>query len=189
MRCFIAVDLPPPLKAPLASLIRQFAPRSQGLRWCDESQLHVTLKFLGEVEPVQLSTIRPRLAEIAAGLPAFSLWLGALGCFPSPRAPRVLWCGLTDESNRLSRMAAAMEDCFAKLGFEPEHRPFAAHVTLARVKSLDGATSARAVLDSMPALPKAVAAIHHVTLFESRLTPTGARYTTIDRFAVRRPAP
>ncbi|TWT41145.1 2'-5'-RNA ligase [Phycisphaerae bacterium RAS1] len=189
MRCFIAIDLPPPLKNPLIRLLRQNAARSRGLRWSSESQLHVTLKFLGEIDAARVDEIRPLLAAIAAGCPPFPLQLGDLGCFPTPRDPRVLWCGLLDESRGLSDLAGRVELSLAGLGFEPERRPFAAHVTLARVKAPEGGRTVRSVIESQAALAAVSAPVTELTFFESQLSTQGARYRVIDAFRLDGVAP
>jgi 2'-5' RNA ligase len=183
MRCFTAVELDPPLRAPLVRLLRERLPPTRDVRWCTEQQLHVTLKFLGEVQDGQLAAVCNAVAAAAKSVEPFSLALTGLGCFPTARNPRVLWCGVEDEAEGCARWLELADPLFERLGFAREMRQFHPHVTLGRSKGPGGSDVMRRVLEEI-SVPKTPAmTVEEIVLFESRLTPSGAQYTS--RFKAR----
>jgi 2'-5' RNA ligase len=178
MRCFVAVELSPALRQPLIELLKTL-PESRGVRWCTEDQLHVTLKFLGEVRDADLPRVTEVVREVALEVEPFSIRLSGVGGFPSRSSPRVLWVGLDDPAGGCARWVELAEPRFAKLGFEPENRPFTAHVTLGRSKDRDGSAVLRRVLEEARPLPAKDMQVAHVVLFESRLRPQGALYVPV----------
>lgn len=128
MRLFIALNLPEPLEATLLALIRELDPAGREARWSTAGTIHVTLKFLGEVDEARLDPLVQVLEEIRG--PALEVSVFGLGFFPSRRAPRVLWAGV--RSIRLATLQAKIERRTAGIGFEAGNRAFQGHVTLGR---------------------------------------------------------
>ena len=194
MRCFVAVELEHALRRPLTRLLREQLPRTRDVRWCTEQQLHVTLKFLGEVSDSQLSAVCDAVTAAADFVEPFSLRLTGLGCFPSPRNPRVLWCGVEDQARGCARWVDLADPLFEDLGFPRETRQFHAHITLGRSKSPAGSDVMRRVLEDVPSPATPAMTVEEVVLFESRLAPGGAQYTPrfnarLGRQSARGPAP
>lgn len=141
-----------------------------------ETNLHVTLKFLGQIDPDRVRPIGERLASVAARTPAFELRVRGLGAFPSLARPRIIWVGL-EPAAPLAALAGDLDVALAALGIARESRPFAAHVTLGRLRE-----SRR-----NPALANALArpadcgrlTVTRVSLMRSELHPRGARYTEL----------
>jgi 2'-5' RNA ligase len=177
MRCFVAVELDRALRAPLLDLLRQQLPRTRDVRWCTEQQLHVTLKFLGDVADGQLSAVCDAVEGAARSVAPFALHLSGLGCFPSPRSPRVLWCGVEDPAGGCARWLELADPLFEELGFSREARAFHPHVTLGRSKGPGGGEVMRRVLGQLAVPPTPEMTVGQVVLFESRLSPRGAQYT------------
>jgi 2'-5' RNA ligase len=136
IRSFIAVDLGAEVRAALGRLTRSFDGAGADVRWVRPEGMHATLKFLGGVEAPRLERVRDAVAGAAAGHPVMHMHVRGLGAFPSLRRPRVLWAGL--DCPGLADLAGAIDGAVAAAGFEAEERPFNAHVTLARVRSLRG---------------------------------------------------
>ena len=180
MRCFVAVELPDHVLRPLQALLAA-APRGPDVRWCTPDQLHVTLKFLGEVEDDRLPRVQQTVADAAQQVAPFVLRLNALGAFPSPRSPRVLWCGMDDPAGGCARWVSIADPLFESLGFEREQRAFTPHVTLARSRSPRGARLLRGALERLKPPEPIEMPVTHMTLFESRLSPHGAQYTPVHR--------
>ncbi len=178
MRCFIAVELSPALRHPLARLLHGL-PRVHGVRWCTDEQLHVTLKFLGDVTDEQLQRVQEVMRNVSAQVKPFEVRLGSLGCFPSPRSPRVFWCGLHDQAGGCARWLALADPLLAKLGFERESRPFTPHVTLGRSRDREGSLAMQRTFQTVVGPPESEMTVDHVVLFESRLNPDGAEYTPL----------
>jgi len=183
MRCFVAVELDPELRRPLVRLLREQLPRTREVRWCSEQQLHVTLRFLGDVQDDQVPAVREAMTAAAELVEPFTLSLGGLGCFPSARNPRVLWYGVEDAARGCSRWLELADPLFEELGFPREARAFHPHVTLGRGKSPAGGDVMRRVLEKVAAPTTGEMTVRQVVLFESRLLPSGAQY--VPRFAAR----
>lgn len=181
MRCFVAIELDPALRNPLVRLLREQLPRTRDVRWCSEHQLHVTLKFLGEVADQQTPNACEVVAAAAAQLQPFAIRLSGLGCFPSPNRARVLWCGMEDTTAGCQRWLALADPPLAELGFERETRAYHAHITLGRSKARGGSAVIRHVLETVPAPPPNEMTVDHLVLFESRLGPGGARYYPVSQ--------
>jgi len=177
MRCFVAVELAPALRAPLVRLLRQELPPGRDVRWCTEQQLHVTLKFLGEVPAARLEAVCAAVAAASRDIEPFPLRLHGLGAFPGRGSPRVLWCGVEDPAGGCARWVRSADALLAPLGFAPEARAFHPHVTLGRSRGSAGAGLLRRVLAEVAAPSTPEMNVTEVVLFESRLAPTGAQYT------------
>lgn len=177
MRCFVAVELDPALRNPLVRMLREQLPRTRDVRWVTERQLHVTLKFLGDVKDGQLPGICDAIAAATAQVDPFPLHLTGLGCFPSPQNARVLWCGVEDGAAGCATWLKLADPLFEKLGFARETRAFHPHITLGRSKTPGGSGVMRQVLEEATAPPPRAMTVEQVVLFESRLDPRGAQYT------------
>jgi 2'-5' RNA ligase len=142
--------------------------------------LHVTLRFLGSVEEGALPDVREALEEAAEGTAPFTVTLGGLGGFPSPRAPRVIWAGVATGGEALAALYGRLETALARRAIPPEERPFHAHVTLGRAREPRGAGALGTVLEERrEAFGEVVVdAIH---LMRSELDPSGARYSVLAR--------
>ena len=128
IRLFIAIDIPESVKQEMARLCCGLP----GARWVGTEQLHLTLRFIGEVDGGLFRDIRERLVEVRSG--PFTLQLDGVGFFPPRGRPRVVWVGLR-QSNELQRLRNRLESCLVGLGLEAEKRKFAPHITLARLKN------------------------------------------------------
>ncbi len=191
IRTFVAVELEEPLRAAIgraqAALrdrldraLRQAAPGAR-IQWVRPDSIHVTLKFLGEIEEGRVAAIGEALERLAAGLAPLAVEVGGLGVFPDARAPRVLWLGLSGQVDALVRLAAAVDAALHTLGFPREERPFAPHLTLARVK--DGQRDVGRALEACGALGQPAQAgplpVRAIALMKSELRPSGALYTRL----------
>lgn len=176
MRSFIAIPLAETVARPLAGWLAA-APIARGVRYVNPAQLHVTLKFLGDVDEGQRPQIERVLRETAAAVPSFTLALAALGAFPSARRPRVLWCGLRDPADGCRAWLTVAEPQLAALGLTSDLQPFTPHVTLARSKAPTGGRTLRTLLERGAPLPtSAEMTVFSLTLFASELRPDGAVY-------------
>jgi 2'-5' RNA ligase len=183
MRAFIAVEIDEAVRHRAAQLSRAIASAlEQGgdrrrVAWVVPQNLHFTLRFLGEVDASTMDAVKGRLAS-PFHAPAFEVGLSGLGTFPSAGPPRVVWLGVTDGAGALSDVFRETTARLAGLGLPTEERGFHAHLTLGRVKSPVG----RRLRDAIVAAGAADAGrclVDHVTLFESRLSPSGATYSVI----------
>jgi len=142
--------------------------------------MHLTLRFLGDVDPEIVPAITAQLADAARKSGRFTLTLGAVGAFPSLRQPRVLWVGLTGEIQRLRLLHSRVEGALSQVGFPPEKRPFGPHLTVGRIRQADGPRLARGAGVAfgrviLPEPPPAIA-VESVALLRSHLKPSGVEY-------------
>ncbi|MGH2773449.1 MAG: RNA 2',3'-cyclic phosphodiesterase [Actinomycetota bacterium] len=183
MRLFVAFDVPGPQKDSVEQAIRPLRAELPGARWTSREGWHVTLKFLGEVADDRLEEVRSIVSRCVARGGPVATALTDIGAFPNLRQPRVLWAGLGDERRRLEFLAARMEKKFGAAGFRQETRRLHPHLTLARFRSPYG--PAPAVETNRPySLDRTAFEVGEVILFRSRLSPKGASYEALDRFAL-----
>lgn len=176
-RTFIALMISDEWAAYLAGLARNLAPRMTGLSWVRPENLHLTLRFLGDLDDSAVQRVRDTVAKCGASEPAPFARLGALDVFPSLARPRVLWVGLAEGADAVSSLAKAVDNALGREGFESPDKPIRPHITLARVRA--GAEG----LDTIPGVvaspPPAAAFLDGVCVMKSELHPAGARYTAI----------
>lgn len=187
MRSFIAIPLDPALKAPLSRFIRG-APRGEGVSWSRDHQLHITLKFLGDVPDQDIAAVCHAAREASSTVKPFDIHLGPLGCFPAPANPRVLWVGVDDPDQACRRWVQAIDPLLADFDIKPETRAYVPHVTLARSRSTAGAAILRRVLAAPPTLASPLMTVREVVVFESTLDPGGARHSVLATIPLDRPA-
>lgn len=179
MRAFVAIF--PPLKIRAAAVteareaIRGSAAR---VRWVRPENVHLTLKFLGDVREEILKYVDAALEEVCATHTPFDVELAELGAFPSTQRARVLWRGVGAGFEELRSLATDLEAALAPLGFERAERPYAPHLTVGRVRGRP------ASIDLPPDAEGAEFRVRHVELVESTLTPEGAVYETVETFAL-----
>ena len=172
----MAVLLPEALRARLGVEIGRLRDVAADVAWVAEANLHVTLKFLGQIDAAAVAPIAAALAAVGARTPAFDLGVHGLGAFPTPARPSIVWVGLTP-ATPLATLAADVDAALSALGFARESRPFAAHVTLGRVRE----SRRNAALTAALARPAACGplAVRALSLMRSELRPRGARYTEL----------
>jgi 2'-5' RNA ligase len=184
MRTFVAIELEPAVKRGLVALLRTF-PRADGVRWVNDRQLHLTLKFLGEVGDSQISGVCEAVAQASEGVAPFDIRIAGLGVFPAPRNPRVLWCGVEDATEGCRRWVERADPLLADLGFKPETRAYTPHITLGRSKSTAGGHVLRDMLETADPPDSDAMLVTQVVVFESRLLPTGAQYRPVSTHPLR----
>ncbi len=183
IRVFIALPIPAVVKSALETVIRSLSVQAPiGVRWVGPAGMHLTLKFLGNVEPALVDGIVGAMRRPAAAVAPFRLHLSGLGMFPNERRPRVLWAGLDGDLASIRKLQEQIERAMSGLGFPLEGRPFSPHLTLGRVRDgVSGGVLRRigaAVSSSSlgPAEPWQADSVH---LVRSHLAPGGATYSTL----------
>ncbi len=184
-RLFIAINLPDDLHKALESTQRHLQRKlaAYPLRWTRPEDIHLTLKFLGDTEPVRIPDIADALARVAGKHAPFELPVGGLGMFPNLRRPNVLWVGVKDEAHRLRHLAADVDKAMSRLGWRREKRRFSGHLTLARVKKQAGNRERRALGEVIAALHGyerlGALPVQRIYVMRSQLRPDGAVYSEI----------
>lgn len=186
LRLFVACELPSEARESLAvvqRLLREGG--AEGLRWVRPEGIHLTLKFLGEVPARRLEAIERALARAMREPFHLSVRLSRLGSFGGSSGLRVVWVGLEGDVEALAVLAAQVERALEAMGFPRERRPFAAHLTLARVRDGVSPHDRRQLFElirslELPPLPWAT--LETVSLMQSTLEPGGAIYQCRARF-------
>ena len=135
IRTFVAVLLTEDLRQKIAQVQGEAKKLAPDVKWVAPENLHVTLKFLGDVCESKIGDVCDAVGEAARAVPAFDLSVSGLGAFPSPARARVVWVGIDRGREELAGLAAGVNDRLAKLGFEREDRAFKSHITIGRVKT------------------------------------------------------
>ena len=188
IRAFIALELLPPLQNDLFNLIgRLKRVFPQSIRWVQSKNIHLTLKFLGDIPHSYLDPLSRGLNSIFDGCPPVPLRFTGLGVFPSSRNPRVFWVGIENVS-LLEQKVTEIEELSASLKIPSENRSFAPHLTLGRANG-DGKFENHMQIDHLLASVKCDlpdnAYSDRVTVFQSELTRQGPIYTPLARFQLK----
>jgi 2'-5' RNA ligase len=179
LRAFVAVPLPDEVAAFLMRIQARLQLPGRNIRWIAEKNIHLTLKFLGDIDPSRVPAIAARMDATAGAAASFSLKAKGVGVFPNLRHARVLWVGLAGERDRLHALQAALESGLESVGFEREARGFAAHLTIGRIRQrIDGQTIG-ALLAPLTDESSDRFRVKEVTLFKSTLKPSGAEHTPL----------
>jgi len=179
MRLFIAVPLPPEIRAGLASL--------QGglpnVRWTEPENMHITLRFVGETDGGGGRDLDAELASVQFA--PFELSMTGIGCFQKKRKVHTLWAGV-ESSPELSALQERVERATIRAGFDPEGRKFKPHVTLARFRHGAGA-QVGGFMEVHNAYRSPPFTVDHITLFESHLSNDGPRYVSLTEYTATLP--
>jgi 2'-5' RNA ligase len=185
VRLFIAINLPPAVRGAIIAAtasMRQAAPR---LSWVSEDRLHLTIEFLGETAESAVPALGAALSEAAVGHAPVTLALRGLGAFPNLRAPRIVWLGVNPDP-KLELLEHDLARVCGELGYERDARAFRPHITLGRARTPLKADGARALATAARAVEySGVVEARTVDLMESRLLPTGARYSVVAAIPLR----
>ncbi|HPD15741.1 MAG TPA: RNA 2',3'-cyclic phosphodiesterase [Planctomycetota bacterium] len=178
MRAFIAVELSAEIRQRLGEVQERLRRAPCGVKWVKPELMHITLKFLGETAESAVQDVEDAIALAAEGIAPFDLAVAGLGSFPEHGAPRVIWAGVRDDGS-LAQLNARLEEGLAALGFEPERRPFSAHLTIGRAKDPRGAGPLRGPLAREAATRFGSCRVEEVVLMRSDLSPAGPTYTPV----------
>jgi len=187
LRTFIAVELDSTLKQAISSVQESLKHELHGLapgvrlQWVRVESIHLTLKFLGDIEEDGVEDILHALEKVGHEYEPFSVEVKGFGVFPTLHAPRVLWVGLAGRTDRLIRLAESIEAALMPLGFHVEPKPYSPHLTLARVKE-QSRTIGNALADSgvmRDVTSRGTVPIRAMALMKSERTPSGSVYSRL----------
>jgi len=187
IRAFIAVDVSDDVRARVAEAQARLkrAPVRVKISWTKPENWHLTLQFLGYVDEEVTSVISNSLDILAKSHSSFDLAICGAGAFPNEHRPRVLWAGCDDREGKLQTLAAWVRAAMKGLGFEPEEREFAAHLTLARMRFPRPDDALTRALDSIRNAAFGTMRVEAVHLFESQLHPQGPVYRKLSSHALQ----
>ncbi|MFC2048466.1 RNA 2',3'-cyclic phosphodiesterase [Chloroflexota bacterium] len=192
IRSFIAIELPDELKRELVQLESRLKSGEQfWVKWVDPESIHLTLKFLGNIAVDRTGEITRAIEEAAQGISSFLLEVKDLGVFPNFKRVQVAWVGMSGDIDKLGQLQQNIESSLARLSFASESRPFAPHLTIARLRD-------RASLDEQQKFGQLIAEtrfeagtfrVDAISLMKSQLTREGAIYSRISSVQLKKSLP
>ncbi len=177
MRTFIAVEIPEKERKPIWTLITEQKKKNLPIKWVEFQNLHITLKFLGEIDEKKLERMIPLLSTISGKTKSFKMSLENIGCFPGIRNPRVLWVGVIQGSDELIKLAIDIENELYKIGIKKEEKKFHPHLTIGRIKTpcnVDDIINQPIKTNQFD--------VKEFILFKSTLQPSGPIYEKLKKF-------
>jgi 2'-5' RNA ligase len=182
MRTFIAVELPEETKEELQGLARQLRRAGIHASWVKSDRMHLTLRFLGEIDEDQAETVADYLARGYAGRTSFECAVEGVGAFPNVRRPNVVWAGVGPLEGGLADTQAIAEQAALEIGLKPERRRFRPHLTLGRIRKPEQAGHLGRALAPLRSFRGKEFSVGGVTLFSSTLTPEGPIYERLREY-------
>lgn len=178
MRSFIAIDIPEDIRSSINNVIRSAGAASRGVRWVPVENIHLTLKFLGDVKDDLVPEIIKRLQLTGKHHRPFSVGIRGTGVFPNFRNPNVLWIGI-DTSSQLEALFGEIDISLSETGFERESRGFSPHLTIARVKDRRDIDPVVKELATYKDTFFGTIEVREILLMKSILKPSGAEYSKV----------
>jgi len=188
MRTFIAIELPLDIKEKLSWIQDKLSRCGADINWVSANNMHLTLKFLGEIDQGKLNAVIKATEEITQDKFQFGITLLNLGVFPSPNFPKVIWAGIEEGNSEIIIIAKALEEKLERLGIPKEGRPFSSHITLGRTRA---PTNKDRLLKSLNILKDEFSKngagfiADKITIFKSTLTPGGPLYEALKEIALK----
>ena len=179
IRSFLAIELPETILKEIGQVEEDLRSSHADVRWVSPEKIHLTLKFFGNIDELRIEPIVKSTVGAIQTISPFLLGVKGIGAFPNAKSPRVIWIGLLDEKEVLVSFQRSLETELEKIGFEPENRPFQAHLTLGRVKSSRGREELVRLMEKYGEKAFGDFQVKSVILFRSDLRPTGPIYTPL----------
>lgn len=181
MRCFVAIELSDGIRKQLAALQRRHTRLDRDVKWVRPDQIHLTLKFLGEVPDADVPALCDALKAVAADHEPIEFGVKSTGCFPPGGGARVFWVGVDEPAGALVGLQQACETAYEQFGFAPEGRDFTPHLTLARVKNPKAGGNVRDAAKAEAQFDAGRQTATELILFQSILSPQGPTYIPVAR--------
>jgi RNA 2',3'-cyclic 3'-phosphodiesterase len=176
IRTFLCIEIPELIRARISELQAAMKSIDARVSWVRPENIHLTLKFLGNVPSKRISAVCQAASRAAGSSSSFSVEVSGTGCFPSPRNPRVLWVGLPDLPEELLQLHKQIEEQLAREGFPRDSRRFSPHLTIGRIRSAEGAARVASQLLESGFEPVLFPA-NRIVVMRSDLHPSGSLYT------------
>jgi 2'-5' RNA ligase len=179
MRIFVAVALEAALGRAVAELPQRLN-SAAAFRWVPPGNLHLTLKFLGEITEERVARVADAAREVAGRSRPFSITLGGLGAFPSPKKPQIVWIGVAQGAERLIELARDLDVTLRRVKFPRDDRPFRPHLTIARAAHARPVPDLSGLLGGMRGVVVGTQSVDRLVVMESILNTNGAGYRSVD---------
>lgn len=190
MRTFIAIELPQEIKDFLNTIQAKLKKTGADVKWVEPKNIHLTLKFLGEIDDKKLERILAIIEDTAESKNSFSMRISAVGAFPKINSPRVIWLNIDEGKTETEEIARDLEEKIAQLGIPKEDRPFSCHITIGRTRSTLNREKLVQELKNLVDIGKGgnlAFTVTKITLFKSTLTPKGPIYEVLKEVILKPP--
>ena len=178
-RTFLALPLDEIIRRPMVAAQHELDTVGAKVRWTELDQLHVTVKFLGDVEDEDLADVCSMAGEVAGGIEAFDFSVARLICSPPAGYLRMVWVGIEDPTGRMGELHRQLDLAYSGMGYKAEHRGFHAHLTLGRVKSGEKILQLRQAVAAMDAMNFGEQGADELIVYSSDLAREGPVYTVL----------
>jgi RNA 2',3'-cyclic 3'-phosphodiesterase len=180
MRIFVAVALNAAVREAVGNLRARLNSAASSLRWVPPENMHLTLKFLGEITERRVARVTDAAREVAGRNGPFSIMLAGMGAFPSARRPRVVWVGVGQGADELVALARDLDTTLRREKFPREARPFRPHLTVARAKHSGPVPDLAGPLGELGGVVVGTQTVDMLFVMESMLHPSGAIYRPVE---------
>ena len=186
MRIFIAVKLSSEIKLRLGEVQNKLKESGADVKWVKPENIHLTLKFLGNVVESKLETLVKEAGEVARKFSPFKIKFSGLGTFPNLKNPRVIWVGIESKAKELLRLSREIEENLAKLEFPPEKREYKPHLTLGRVRSGQNKSRLIETISTLNIQKIGEMEVNKISIIKSELRREGPIYTVVGEIHLKR---
>ncbi|MFC1563876.1 RNA 2',3'-cyclic phosphodiesterase [candidate division KSB1 bacterium] len=178
IRTFIAVKIPSVIQQVISDFQKSVSEEIPGIRWIKPENIHITLKFIGEIKEELVDRIIRDVMNVPQGEKKFDLSISGTGVFPNLKRPRIFWIGINRGSKKLSKLASCIEDRLIPMGIQKEKRSFKPHITIGRFKNIPH-ISGLSEFVSPEVFGECEFPVSEFHLMKSTLMPTGAEYESL----------
>jgi len=186
IRAFIAIPLEPKIQHAIECVQDHLKKTNSDVKWVTPKNIHITLKFLGDVDTEQINSVKQTLANLFQNTRSFKVELSRLGAFPNIDRPRTLWVGLKDSKQRLSRIAVSLEKALGKIGFQGDQKSFSPHITIGRIRSSKNISALSKSMSNYQISENCTQNISKIILFQSNLCPDGPIYKSLYQIKLKK---
>lgn len=181
IRTFIAVEVDPAIRRATVELIDQLRKADANVKWVEPDNLHLTLKFLGDVAADDVAQVCDAVQKAVAEVPPFELEIRGAGAFPNTRRPQTIWIGAGDGETQMADLAERVELGLKKFGFRRDTRRYRVHLTLGRLRDGRGAHELGQLLQQFTEFQAGRMPVEEVIIFSSQLQRTGPIHEAMGR--------
>lgn len=183
VRAFLAFDIPDGVRVKLAAMINDFSEKERGVKWVNPENMHVTMKFFGEIEEdLLLGDISSAIVSAVKGFGASQLLCKGIGVFPNWKYPRVFWAGFTGDIEKVIGLQKQIEDALSPFDIQKDKRGFRLHLTLGRAKGTLRKSPLTTLVEKLGPVVFGTVAVERLIMYKSELRKSGAIYTELKGF-------
>jgi 2'-5' RNA ligase len=180
IRCFVAIEISETIQTLLTCVQEELRKDIRGASWVKRGNIHLTLKFLGDIAPNQISTIKNAIEQVVGTRSPFLMEIGSIGAFPNLTRPRIIWAGVKTGADEVTAIAKEIDIGVSRHGYARDEKLFRPHLTLARLKSRINLKPLVSVFQLYDTISGATMVVNEIRVVQSHLRPSGAVYTPLE---------